>query len=56
MTSILDEIRDLMEAAQAGGFAAASEPLAERPDRWFARRFGILNVQLHRILGDVARR
>jgi hemerythrin-like metal-binding protein len=48
---LLDELRDIMEAHEAGAFANCADYLAERLEVWFMRHFHTLDMQLHRTLG-----
>lgn len=49
--TLLDEIRDLMDAYDAGLFAARKDEFAERLRRWFAEHFSTRDARLHEILG-----
>ena len=47
---LLDELRDLMEAHEAGAFADSASYLSERLESWFMRHFGTFDAQFHRTL------
>ena len=45
---LLDELRDIMEAHDSGGFADCGGYLADRLEVWFMRHFHTLDMKFHR--------
>ena len=50
--ALLDEIREIMDAYEAGAFENAEEGLGERLTVWFGRHFKTLDSRLHRFLQE----
>jgi len=48
---LLDELRDLMEACEAGDFAGSVEALSNAVRDWFVVHFRTRDARLHRIMG-----
>ena len=49
---LLDHIRDIMCAYEAGVFAGRREDFIKRLGDWFGGHFGTLDARLHRVLGQ----
>jgi len=52
--TLLDEIRDIMDAYEAGQFADRRDEFGRRLHSWFTEHFSTRDARLHRVLGSAA--
>jgi len=50
--NLLDQIRDIMDAYEAGVFANQRDAFGANLEAWFTRHFGTMDARLHKIIGD----
>lgn len=50
---LLEQIRDIMDQYEAGGFEGAVETLGGRLEAWFVDHFRTHDARLHRMLADM---